>query len=83
MILECKELTKWYGDTTAVADLTLNLAGKNLRASRRERKRQDHMDENGGRAYKAGPRRDHLQRASARLQRQRGDRLHGDRTVFL
>lgn len=26
MILECKELTKWYGDTTAVADLTLNLA---------------------------------------------------------
>lgn len=25
MILECKELTKWYGDTTAVAELTLNL----------------------------------------------------------
>ena len=26
MMLECKELTKWYGDTTAVADLTVNLA---------------------------------------------------------
>ena len=26
MILECKELTKWYGDTAAVAELTLNLS---------------------------------------------------------
>ena len=25
MMLECRDLTKWYGGTEAVADLTLNL----------------------------------------------------------
>lgn len=58
MMMECKGLTKWFGAKKAVEDLTLNLDKEDIRTARREREREDDMDEDGSRPYEAEQRRD-------------------------
>lgn len=61
MILECRNLTKSYRGKRAVSNLNVRLEeGKIYGLLGGERKRQDYVDENDGRACKAFSGRDIL-----------------------